>query len=547
MEFEDLLKPVGDFGIFQKLLIILFLIPTSALNILYDYMFMLATPDHWCYVPQLANLSHDIQKQLISIETIDQGLVSYDKCFMYDINYDLIYNTTSLSFNNITTDVKTKECDNGWVYDKSMFTSTATTQFNLVCNDAHYVSFLLSLGAIGLVIVTPILSSFTDWIGRKKSFLVVNIIILLSFISPIVLRDYISFAICRCICMSLAVIYYQIPFIMCMEFVGPDYRSKTSSLSALAYSGGSCLLPLVVYLTGNWILLAVFQFVITIPAFIFWRYLPESASWLITQDRYADAYTVLQRVAKINGKELPKDYMNQIQKVGQKQKQMKSMQLHNDSYRDFLRVPELRKQTLILILLFVANVMAYAGLTLNSLNFHGNELINYFFISLADIPALLLGWYLIESRLGRRWTNTSALMLCGITLCMPIFIDPSHKILITILSMIGKSGTAASYMIIFQQSAEVFPTTLRSEGMGICSTVSSFAGIGIPYISYLGKYGLWIPMFIMGLACIIAGVASSFLPETLNENLPQNSADTQKFGKNSKYFSLAKTTITTHL
>ncbi|CAG2121451.1 unnamed protein product [Medioppia subpectinata] len=58
-----------------------------------------------------------------------------------------------------------------------------------------------------------------------------------------------------------------------------------SSLSAMAYALGGCILPLVVYITGHWVLLAVFQFAITIPIIIFWRYIPESASWLITQKR----------------------------------------------------------------------------------------------------------------------------------------------------------------------------------------------------------------------------------------------------------------------
>ena len=54
-------------------------------------------------------------------------------------------------------------------------------------------------------------------------------------------------------------------------------------------------------------------------------------------------------------------------------------------------------------------------------------------------------------------------------------------------------------------------------------------------------------MFIMGSGCMVAGIASSFLPETLNENLPQNSKELEKLGKNKPYFSLASPSKDTKL
>jgi hypothetical protein len=51
-------------------------------------------------------------------------------------------------------------------------------------------------------------------------------------------------------------------------------------------------------------------------------------------------------------------------------------------------------------------------------------------------------------------------------------------------------------------------------------------------------------MMIMGSVCLVAGFASTFLPETLNESLPQNIMEAKKFGKNRKYFSLARKTPT---
>lgn len=44
----------------------------------------------------------------------------------------------------------------------------------------------------------------------------------------------------------------------------------------------------------------------------------------------------------------------------------------------------------------------------------------------------------------------------------------------------------------------------------------------------------------MGSISIISGIAASFLPETLNENLPQTIDDGDDFGRDLKYWALAK-------
>ena len=44
----------------------------------------------------------------------------------------------------------------------------------------------------------------------------------------------------------------------------------------------------------------------------------------------------------------------------------------------------------------------------------------------------------------------------------------------------------------------------------------------------------------MGIISVVSGVANSFLPETLHENLPQTIEDGDSFGRKQKFFSLAK-------
>jgi hypothetical protein len=45
------------------------------------------------------------------------------------------------------------------------------------------------------------------------------------------------------------------------------------------------------------------------------RLLPESASWLITQERYEEAYDTLCKIARVNGKHIPEDLLTQIKVI----------------------------------------------------------------------------------------------------------------------------------------------------------------------------------------------------------------------------------------
>lgn len=179
MEFEEILKRVGDFDKFQKCLIFLFLIPVSALTVIYDRIFMWTTPDHWCRVPELTNLSSDLQKLYISPQTIEQGLASHEKCLMFDKDYttfdsQLTTNASVPAFNRSTV-----KCRDGWTFDWSVLEETAVTkvsmsqtlksqlywccfQFELVCDRAHYVSLIMSIGPIATMTMNPIFSFITD-------------------------------------------------------------------------------------------------------------------------------------------------------------------------------------------------------------------------------------------------------------------------------------------------------------------------------------------------------------------------------------------------
>lgn len=54
-----------------------------------------------------------------------------------------------------------------------------------------------------------------------------------------------------------------------------------------------------------------------------------------------------------------------------------------------------------------------------------------------------------------------------------------------ICSMLGKFFAAGTFMATYQQSSELYPTVVRSLGMGMSSTVAMVATLIVPYLIYL--------------------------------------------------------------
>ena len=55
--------------------------------------------------------------------------------------------------------------------------------------------------------------------------------------------------------------------------------------------------------------------------------------------------------------------------------------------------------------------MVYYGITLNTTSMAGNQFINFFILSIIELPCGLLGGYLAE-KTGRRWTQVVFFVTC---------------------------------------------------------------------------------------------------------------------------------------
>lgn len=530
MEFEDILLDVGDGGRYQNELILFFLLPSATLLPWFsmNVLFMVSVPEHWCNVPEVvrSNLTIEQQRDLISPP-------ANPKCHMYDINYT-DYLTSGIY--TVPNDTTTRPCSNGWEYDKTNYDSTAATQWNMFCEDDHYTSFVLTLYNVGSIIGTPIYGSLSDRIGRKISFFITLTVTALSAVASVLMTDFTAFVIIKTINGSLMPSIFQLPYIIILELVAPEMRTHMNGLVNCAWTVGMCFLPLIAYLTRSWVTLGLVTSSVTFIFFIYWTYLPESPRWLLSQERYDETLVIMKKIAHKNGKSIdPDQLLSKLKTLGERIKKEKTVDNVKNSSTDLLRYPQLRKIFIVISLCWVADVMSYYGLQLNVSNLAGNEFINFFLTAIVEIPGYLTSWFLMD-KFGRRWCTVGTFLMLGFICLVPAFVSGLPYADIT-CSMLGKFCSAAAFMATYQQSSELYPTVVRSLGMGMSSTVSMTISLAVPYLIYLSVYGKAIPFVVIGFTAIVAGFSAAFLPETLNENLPQTISDAEEFGKNQKFFS----------
>ena len=64
----------------------------------------------------------------------------------------------------------------------------------------------------------------------------------------------------------------------------------------------------------------------------------------------------------------------------------------------------------------------------------------------------------------------------------------SILLLRTVLAMFGKLFSTSSFTLVYFYTAELYPTTIRSTGVGVCSLMARIGGFSAPFIAtYLPK------------------------------------------------------------
>jgi len=197
----------------------------------------------------------------------------------------------------------------------------------------------------------------------------------------------------------------------------------------------------------------------------------------------------------------------------------------------------LRKISLILIFNWVTAIVTQYALKLNMNALAGDIFTNYALTEVVQIPGFLSAYYLMN-KIGRQ--RSLAFFMFGqgfFALCLS-FLPKSGSILMLISFLLGTSCSSATSIVLWLYTAELYPTNLRSQSLGVCSTVSRLFGMSSSYIGELARVWTPLPMLLLGAPSILAAFAALQLPDTKGKSLPETMEEAYELNmKHTQYYS----------
>ena len=443
-----------------------------------------------------------------------QGLFSYfifdDPPWRCDPN---ITNTTSKfcrTYQNLTFPGKnTSRCTiprKDWIYTRESKYSVVT-EYDLVCDQVAAAATASSALYIGGLIGVMVAGKVGDMWGRKP------VIILCLFVTTVLsigsgfVTSVWQLTVLRGILGAFYVSYFTIAYVLLMEYVAPKYRTASGIMFNTMFCLSLILLTGVAYLVPRWRDLQIYCSLPALLALIFMIFfVPESPRWLLAMQRNEAAATNLRKVAAHNGRSLPTLALRAANE-----------EITNYTYFDLLRYGKVAMITTSQGLLWMTSAVIYYTLGLESSSIGGDMYLVFIYSQLAEIPSNLVTIFCCDF-FGRKKTILGSLLVAGVfTACISIQVGDAHDRYIFNLTMaiLAKFFVTVTYNGTYVWAFEVFPTVVRSQGVGFCSICERIGGLVAPYfVGVLQEANPILPFVIMGILAAGSSVIGLIQPET---------------------------------
>ncbi|XP_026322546.1 organic cation transporter-like protein [Hyposmocoma kahamanoa] len=463
-DFDDLLPYVGEFGLYQKILFLL-MIPFAffVAFVYFSQIFMTIVPEqHWCWIPELANLTVE-ERRSLAIPPKTDGPYSHDRCVMYKTDW-----AAALAQNRTTSDDEWPivPCQNGWEYNRSDVPyETIASQLDWVCERDSLAATAQAIFFCGAIVGGLLFGWIADKYGRV----------------PALLAGMNKFK------------------------VGPDgrnqhYATTSNPKSFLREIREICLM---------------------------------NGQWLVSQGKIDKALTIMKKFERINKTKIPDKVLSDFTESSLKTIKESEAESKTYSVLDLFRTPRLRRNSILLIVIWMAISLVFDGHVRNVGSLGLDIFLTFTIASATELPADTFLTAVLD-RWGRRWLACGSMVISGIFSLLATAVPvggPSAS-----LAILGRFAVNISYNIGLQYAAELLPTVVRAQGVALIHIMGYVASIVAPFVVYLANVSQHLPLLILGILGIIGGLLCLFLPETMDTVMPQSLQDGENFGKEQKFW-----------
>ncbi|XP_053600447.1 solute carrier family 22 member 1-like [Plodia interpunctella] len=408
-------------------------------------------------------------------------------------------------------------------WDRSVFTETVQTKFDLYCETQWLISFTQSILYLGTLLGSIFFGILSDKLGRRCACTISIFLLAVSGCLSSIMPNVTAYIFMRCLEGFSAGGYIVASFVFVIEHCGPNNREVISALFHLPLNVGHISLAGVSYFLRD---CSYFQLALSVPVFFFVsiRYLTmESPKWLMDQGHLEEAAIIMEKISTFNRKPHGSFKAEIVEydagRSNSSRKKMHFIEVFKHR-RLFINISCMSAIYFLCGLGFFG-VSQYIGQM--SGDMHKNVAISGILLVPATISAIFL---LILLR--RRILLMITTFLSGFFMIIVIFIPDELSLLRVICACVCDCFFFMSFITAFLFGVELFPTAVRSSALGFLSLMSRFGQIVAPPLNSLPEF---VTGLVFGVLAICGSVLCYPLPETKNIDLPstlQDAKDTKK-------------------